>query len=198
MMPCGHSESSSKSGQVELLQTIIDQSKRSLVKIEAFRDKFATKAFGNKWAELHEYQSSIDSLKWFPKITKELGVPVSHDELEKLQLEPLLKDTYQYLQIIAVAVDQMIIDETKKNGPLSEDYKNNIELYVLSVLCEIQTATKTLNIARHKDVERTIIDEKDKNGDNTTMMTRHYLIIRDYLRLLEYIIECYEHVKSKL
>lgn len=102
------------------------------------------------------------------------------------------------MQIIAVAVDQMIADEEHRKGPLTEDYKSNIESYVLSVLCEIQTAANTLGTSRYEDVKRTIIDEKDKNGDDTTMLTRHYLIIRDYLRVLEYIIECYEHLKSKV
>ncbi|XP_044761650.1 uncharacterized protein LOC123318929 [Coccinella septempunctata] len=198
MIPCGHAGSSKNSNQIDLIQTIIDQSKRSLVMIDTLKDKFAIKTFGSNWTDVQEFQGSIQPLSWFPKIEKELGKPLSKEELDKIELNTLLKDSYKNLQIIAVAVDQMISDEEKRRGTLIEDYRKTIELYVLSVLCEIQTASNTLNVARHKDVERTIIDPKDKNGDDTTMMTRHYLIIRDYLRLLEYIIECYEHVKSKL
>lgn len=51
---------------------------------------------------------------------------------------------------------------------------------------------------QHDDITRDIISEEYKNLDNSHRNLRDWIIFRDYMNALEYVIQVFEHFSSNL
>ncbi|KAK9885074.1 hypothetical protein WA026_009298 [Henosepilachna vigintioctopunctata] len=209
MKPCGRkidrlpgdTTNEVRATDAEMLEQIIDQTNRSYRKVNDFKDKFAKKAFKIDWEQLHSLHKSYSSYDWLPgtdKIPKTLGEHTDPNHLESLELDATLYNTYEYLQRIAVGIDQIVIDETRSGSSFFKSDFEEIETYVLSILCEIETTMVERKLEKRPDIQRHIVPDNLKNGDNTNMNVRNYIILRDYMNILEYVSESFEYLKSKL
>lgn len=105
---------------------------------------------------------------------------------------------YVSLQKIAVGVEQMVWDEEDRNGPLKSSLIET-ENYLGSLLCEIHTAIIEKELTVEETVTRDIMKEElRKNLDNTGRNIRDWIIYRDYLNMLQYIIQVFDHFKANL
>ncbi|KAL3278828.1 hypothetical protein HHI36_016348 [Cryptolaemus montrouzieri] len=208
MAPCGnkidynagHASNEIRTTDAELLTKIIDQSRRSAQKVNDFKERFAKTTFSMNWEQLFNLYKGHGSYDWLPSIPKRLGEPVSQDYLITLKLDDTLRDTYEYLQRFAVALDQIVIDEKARSNSLKTMTKDfeEVEKYAISILCEILTTMNERKVTGHPDVQRSIIPENLKNGDNTHKNVRNYMILRDYINILEYVIACFVHLQENV
>jgi hypothetical protein len=123
---------------------------------------------------------------------------VDPEHLKSLEFKPTLLEVYVSLQKIAVGVEQMVWDEEDRNGPLKSSLIET-ENYLGSLLCEIHTAIIEKELTVEETVTRDIMKEElRKNLDNTGRNIRDWIIYRDYLNMLQYIIQVFDHFKANL
>lgn len=115
-----------------------------------------------------------------------------------LQLDKSLLDTYEYLQTIAVGLEQLVWDQEDDNAPFTGKFKE-IEFKLRALLCEIQVAIMERGIVMRPDVRRDIMTEAYRNNDNmTSKYLRDWLIFRDFMNALEYVIQVFNYLQDSL
>ncbi|CAH1372995.1 hypothetical protein MTP99_014455 [Tenebrio molitor] len=183
----------------QLINMIVRQAHIAEAKAKTFKEEFAEKKFNTNVAQLKLYYAPHD-YEWLPttKIPKKLDGAVDPEHLKSLEFKPTLLEVYVSLQKIAVGVEQMVWDEEDRNGPLKSSLIET-ENYLGSLLCEIHTAIIEKELTVEETVTRDIMKEElRKNLDNTGRNIRDWIIYRDYLNMLQYIIQVFDHFKANL
>jgi len=71
--------------------------------------------------------------------------------------------------------------------------------HVLQTLCEIQAAMLELGVVQHVDVTRQIMGNELRHiGNSSYRNMRDWVIFRDCMNGLEYVIQVFEYFKEKL
>ncbi|GLH12070.1 Uncharacterized protein GBIM_16826 [Gryllus bimaculatus] len=108
---------------------------------------------------------------WLPssaQIPKSLGEPTPQEHLEKLQRVQSCMFWWS---------DQSVVQQT---------------------LCEVQVLMVERNVRQHPDVQRDLMDSNVRQNNSTSHRNlRDWLIYRDYMNGLEYVIEVLEHFERQ-
>ncbi|KAK5650164.1 hypothetical protein RI129_001193 [Pyrocoelia pectoralis] len=191
-----------KVSDLDLLTSIINQARIALSKANQFKDDFAQQIFNSNIEQLHKNWKQA-RYEWLPQdsqIPKSLNEPVTEEHLEMLKMDNALVDTYEHLQKIAVGLEQVVQDQEREGGPLVDNFKQS-ELNLRLVLCELQMATyeRGIHSKLHPDVTRDLMPDYLRNDKvNTSRNLRDWIIYRDYMNTLEYVIQVFDYFKSKL
>ncbi|KAF5289062.1 hypothetical protein FQR65_LT11922 [Abscondita terminalis] len=190
-----------KVSDLELLKPIVNQAQIALSKANQFKDSFAHSAFNTNLKEVHENWKET-GYDWLPnqsQVPKHLNEPVPKEHLEALELDSALIDTYHYLQVIAVGLEQIVQDQERESGPFFQNF-NQSEYNLRLVLCELQMAIyeRRVHGQMGPDITRDVMPKYLRNETgNTSRNVRDWIIFREYMNILEYIIEVFEHFKDK-
>lgn len=191
-----------KVSDLELLTPIINQARIALSKANQFKDSFAQKVFNTNFEQLHENWKGT-RYDWLPnqsQIPKNLNDPVSEEHLQSLKMDNALVDTYQYLQMIAVGLEQIVRDQERENGPFFQHF-NQSEYNLRLVLCELQMAIyeRRIHDQMRPDITRDAMPFYLRNETvDTSRNLRDWIIYREYMNTLEYVIQVFDNFKSKL
>ncbi|XP_069677792.1 uncharacterized protein [Periplaneta americana] len=184
----------------ELLTSIIVAAKNALMHAERFKESYAKETFNLDFKQLHQDWKSVQ-YSWLPtteEISKSLGEHVPIEQLEKLELDSTLKDTYEYLQKFAVGLEQVVWDQKDENGAFKEQFAD-IEFKLRATLCEIQAAMMERGVVPHMDITRQIMNNDLRHiGNSSYRNVRDWVIFRDCMNGLEYVIQVFEYFKQKL
>lgn len=112
-----------------------------------------------------------------------------------LQFKQTLLKVYVYLQKIAVGMEQVVWDEEDRNGEFKSSFAAT-EDFLHNVLCEIHTAIIENDLTVEESVTRDLMGEEYRNMDDTNKNVRNWIIYRDYLNMLEYIVQVFNHFKA--
>lgn len=115
------------------------------------------------------------------------------------QLNEALLNIYGYLQRIAVGLEQIVWDQEDTNGIFHDDFSKR-EYQLRALLCEIHVAMDERGILqRHENVSRDIMgDDHRQISDSSKRHLRDFVIFREYMNALEYVIDVFEHFERKL
>ncbi|RZC37531.1 uncharacterized protein BDFB_004257 [Asbolus verrucosus] len=174
----------------QLLAQIIDQTRIAQGQETNFQKEFVEKTWGKKFLDHHEAYKNTD-WDWLPtkKLPKKLTEHVPQEHLESLELKQTLLDVYSYLQQIAVGLEQVIWDEEDRDGDFKSSFEGSRD-HLCHILCELQMAIIENNLPVPNSVTRETMGEEYRNmTTNTNINVRNWIIYRDYLNMLEYIIE---------
>ncbi|KAK4882189.1 hypothetical protein RN001_005508 [Aquatica leii] len=180
-----------KVSDLELLTPIINQARIALSKANQFKDSFAQKVFNTNFEQLHENWKGT-RYDWLPnqsQIPKNLNDPVSEEHLQSLKMDNALVDTYQYLQMIAVGLEQIVRDQERENGPFFQHF-NQSEYNLRLVLCELQMAIyeRRIHDQMRPDITRDAMPFYLRNETvDTSRNLRDWIIYREYMNTLEYV-----------
>lgn len=179
----------------ELLERIVYQTDITSQKAKSFKEEFAQKTF-NQNADQVSFNNNI--FEWLPtkeQIPKELGTFVSMDHLSSLTLDETLLDTYEYLQKIAVGLEQILWDQQDYHGDFVQQFKDS-ENHLRLLLCEMQTAMIERGVQMRPDVTRELMPPEHRTADKTFRKLRDWIIYREYMNALEYSKQVFEHLKQ--
>lgn len=179
----------------ELLDRIVYQTGITFRKAQDFKEDFAQKTF-NQNADQVSFNNNV--FEWLPskdEIPKELGNFVSMDHLSSLALDETLLNTYEYLQKIAVGLEQILWDQQDYHGDFVQQFKDS-ENHLRLLLCEIQTAMIERGIQMRPDVTRDLMPEEHRITDKTFRKLRDWIIYREYMNALEYVKQVFEYLKQ--
>lgn len=164
-----------------------------------FKEEYVQHTFNVGFTEWHDTWKSkhYDWLPSMAEIPKRLGEPTPQEHLEKLELDSSLKDIYKYLQMYAVGLEQITWDQEDTNGDFLRRFAE-IELQLKVTLCEVQSFMMERSVQQHPDIHRGLMDRSVRQNSNTSHRNlRDWLIYRDYMNGLEYVIEVLEHFERK-
>ncbi|XP_023707744.1 uncharacterized protein LOC111864610 isoform X2 [Cryptotermes secundus] len=184
----------------ELLSSIIVSAKNTLMHAERFKENYAKNTFNVNFDQIYQEWKAVH-YGWLPtaeELSKSLGEKVPYDVLEKLDLDMALKDTYRYLQKYAVGIEQVVWDQMDSNGPFKNQFAD-IEFKLRATLCEIQAAMLERGVAQHDNITRQIMGNELRQVTNSSYRNvRDWVIFRDCMNGLEYVIQVFEYFKEKL
>ncbi|KMQ93553.1 unpaired-like protein [Lasius niger] len=138
---------------------------------------------------------------WLPSsIPKELGETLNQEYLQTLDLDEELVKTYEFMQLYAMGLEQMVWDQEILGIKFATDFKE-CEFKLRSVLCEIQNAIMERGIMPRPNVNRDRMPPEyradDLRRDTTCRITRDWVIFRDYMNGLEYVKEVFAYLRSR-
>ncbi|XP_008190287.2 uncharacterized protein LOC103312158 isoform X1 [Tribolium castaneum] len=201
--PCGMSAVNGAAPEhrmpdVQLIDQILNQAQIAEVRAKMFKEEYVHKTFNMDAQQLHNYYKDKD-YDWLPtkEIPKNLDQAVPQEHLDTLEFKPTLTTVYSNLQKFAVGIEQIVWDEEDRNGPFKSSFVQT-EDYLRTLLCEIYTAIIEKELTVEQNVDRDIMGPEFRNMDNTSMNIRNWIIYRDYLNMLEYIIQVFRHFKAKI
>ncbi|KAJ3665303.1 hypothetical protein Zmor_000804 [Zophobas morio] len=180
----------------KLIEQIASIAQIAESKAKTFQIDFADKLFNMKVGQLHTYYADKD-YAWLPmeEIPKKLNEQVPQDHLQSLEFKQTLLKVYVYLQKIAVGMEQVVWDEEDRNGEFKSSFAAT-EDFLHNVLCEIHTAIIENDLTVEETVTRDLMGEEYRNMDDTNKNVRNWIIYRDYLNMLEYIVQVFNHFKA--
>ncbi|EGI69027.1 hypothetical protein G5I_02195 [Acromyrmex echinatior] len=158
---------------------------------QTFKTDFAS--VHNLWRKYH--------YAWLPtrsEIPKELGEELDKEHLNKLDINTSLVDAYEYMQKYAVGLEQVVLDQ-KDYQPKYHQKFTEAEWKLRAVLCEIQVAIEERSVTRRPDVTRDVMTSDFRTmTDMTSRDLRDWLIFREYMNGLEYVIQVFSHLRLRL
>jgi len=136
---------------------------------------------------------------WLPSrsvVPKLIGERVSEAHLHSLKLGPTLKKLFLASQTIAVGMEQVLLDRAIYSGDFLEEFAT-MENKLSMVLCSLQMALMEKQIRPDADAARQMMtneyrDMKSESGRNL----RDFIILRDYINLLEYLVQVLQHFQG--
>ncbi|XP_067131521.1 uncharacterized protein [Centruroides vittatus] len=151
------------------------------------KDAFLNKVFNEPEFELSvEYQKEV----WLPDIPK-----LTFEYLKQLKRDEAFRTSYQTLQYFAVGLEQAILDQLDQKMYLQ--LFRNAENELVQVLCELQRSMIILGIKPNADVERKIMKQTRRNITvETHRNLRDYLILRDYIKAVDFVVSVFDYLKS--
>nr|XP_046487515.1 uncharacterized protein LOC124221492 isoform X2 [Neodiprion pinetum] len=184
----------------QLLSQVVIQAKTALMHAEIFRDDFLNKTFRTTFAKIHS-DWKMYRYSWLPSkqdIPKELNELLAKEDLEKLELDKALLDAYTYMQTFAVGLEQIVWDQNDNDSEFHKQFADT-EFKLRTVLCELQAALVERGVKPRPDVTRAVMGA-DIRGykDESTRSVRDWVIFRDYMNGLEYIIQVFEYLGDRL
>lgn len=118
--------------------------------------------------------------------------------LSFLQLDETLILVHENLQRIAVGVEQMLWDEEDRNGEFLKQFQSTWSR-VNNLLCEIHNVMIEKNLTIKTKIERTVMEGKLRQPkDDTARNVRNWIIYREYLNMLEYIEQVFDHLAKNM
>lgn len=157
-----------------------------------FRSDFSD--FHNQWKESRK--------EWLPVIPKSLGEQLEKHHLtpfEQFELNLFLVEMYKHLQTYAVGLEQVHYDIVRNSETLDEKFQS-VQFKLRLVLCEVQNAlaerAPELSLT---DVNREVMPMEERQlTDATFRHLRDWIIFRDFMICLEYLIEVCQYYKERL
>ncbi|XP_063992501.1 uncharacterized protein LOC135170521 isoform X2 [Diachasmimorpha longicaudata] len=187
----------------ELLNMVAVQARTALNQAEGFRDNYIKQTFNTDFVVLHS-EWKDNHYDWLPgpdKIPKQLGESLSPDYLSQLRsemLDDILLDIYEYMQTYAVGLEQVVWDQEDHRLEFVQKFKDT-ESSLQTVLCELQAALIERGVTPRNNVSRKAMSN-DYRGAMSSQATfrnlRDWLIFRDYMNALEYVIEVFGHMSN--
>nr|CAH7712717.1 unnamed protein product [Callosobruchus chinensis] len=137
-------------------------------------------------------------IDWLELLPKKLGEEMDQEYLKNLELDETLLNVYRYLQTIAVGLEQMTWDQEDRNGEFVDEFRI-MEQQLRSVLCELQNTMCEKNIPIRYNVQRDVMrEEYRRDKDATSINPRDWIIFREYMNTLEYVLQAFQNFKDKL
>ncbi|XP_076638884.1 uncharacterized protein LOC143350800 [Colletes latitarsis] len=186
----------------QLLHQVVVQAKTALMHAELFRDDYARRIFNIDYADLHStfIDHHYDWLPGWREIPKNLGEQLNQEYLDKLELDKALIDAYEYMQKYAVGLEQIVWDQEDLQLAFRKQFKDT-EYKLRTVLCELQVALVERQLSSRPDVTRDIMNADFRttmSSSETYRNLRDWLIFRDYMNGLEYVVQVFEHLRRGL
>ncbi|XP_053976360.1 uncharacterized protein LOC128890583 [Hylaeus anthracinus] len=185
----------------QLLHQVVVQARTALMHAELFREDYAKRIFNIDYADLHSTFKD-HHYDWLPgprEIPKELGGQLEQEYLDTLELDTALIDAYEYMQKYAVGLEQIVWDQEDLQLEFRKQFKDT-EYRLRTVLCELQVALVERQLSSRPDVTRDIMRSEFRamSSSATFRNLRDWLIFRDYMNGLEYVVQVFEHLRRGL
>ncbi|XP_076669287.1 uncharacterized protein LOC143369349 [Andrena cerasifolii] len=185
----------------QLLHQVVVQAKTASTHAKLFRDDYAKRIFNIDFADLHSTFKD-NHYDWLPgqkEIPKQLGEQLDQEFLDRLELDTALVDAYEYMQKYAVGLEQIVWDQEDLQLEFRKKFKET-EYNLRTVLCELQVALVERQLSPRPDVTRDIMKPEFRavSSSETYRNLRDWLIFRDYMNGLEYVVQVFEHLRRGL
>ncbi|XP_050421385.1 uncharacterized protein LOC126833870 [Adelges cooleyi] len=182
---------------VDVIEGVTVSASNALMHAEQFAGSFVSDTFHVDVKQHHDVWKDT-ALMWLQQaeyMPKELDEPLDESYLSSLTIKDVLHAVNVGLQHLAVGLEQVSWDQDRDRQPFSKDFKE-ATFKLRAVLCEISVALIEINETVPAPVSRDIMPVESRiSTDNRSL--RDWLILREYITSLQYIIQVFEFLKSK-
>lgn len=185
----------------QLLHQVVLQAKTALMQTELFREDYVRRTFNT---DFEDWRTSFKDSQydWLPgpkEIPKQLGQQLDQEYLDRLELDTALIDAYEYMQKYAVGLEQIVWDQEDLQLDFRKQFKDT-EYKLRTVLCELQVALVERQLSSRPDVTRDIMQSelRAETLSESHRQLRDWVIFRDYMNGLEYVVQVFEHLRRGL
>ncbi|KAJ8940508.1 hypothetical protein NQ314_010704 [Rhamnusium bicolor] len=112
-----------------------------------------------------------------------------------MSVDDTLLKVYEFLQRVAVGLEQIVWDQEDKQGQFTKEF-SEAEQHLRNVLCELQMAIIDHGLKMRPDITRDVMKDGNRNVDITESKARDWMIFREYMNILEYIIKAFTHMNK--
>ena len=99
---------------------------------------------------------------------------------------------------MAVGLEQVVWNQEDHKGPFEAHFKD-IDYKLRALLCEIHVAILERGLAVQRDESRDVMGPEHRASSSRLHNNlRDWLIFRDYMNSLEYVIDVFEYFKLKM
>uniref|UniRef100_T1IIR0 Uncharacterized protein n=1 Tax=Strigamia maritima TaxID=126957 RepID=T1IIR0_STRMM len=166
------------------LQALLAKEHADAVIAEFVMDAFRDPHFPTYSTDLH--------YDWLPHPSRP-----SPQDLDTLQIEGALRQSYETLQHYAVGLEQLVMDQILHGGDFLDHFRQ-LEGKLRQVLCELQLAMIEMKIKQNPDVQRIIMAHQYRDLDSKTARDlRDWIVLRDYIGALDFVSTIFSHFKTK-
>ncbi|XP_025422766.1 uncharacterized protein LOC112692339 [Sipha flava] len=180
----------------DIIDGIVLSAKQALSQAEQFAGSFVVGTFHVDVKKFHDVWKDT-TLEWLQQaeyMPKKLNVPLTKSYLDKLTFKDVLPAVYVGMQNLAVGLEQVAWDQDRERLSFAKDFKN-ITFQLRAILCEMSMAISEMNETEPR-VSRNIMPMRLRvSRDNRSL--RDWLILREYITSLQYVIEVFVHLKSR-
>ncbi|RZF43211.1 hypothetical protein LSTR_LSTR009015 [Laodelphax striatellus] len=188
----------------ELINIITVTSQVAIDHYLTFIDDYVTDTFQKPLAEHLKAWDTWPGYPWLPTglpkgyLPKKLNQTVPKEFKSKFELENALLDSYEYLQRVAVGMEAVYEDHDSKNTKFQDNFKQS--LYELRmVLCEVNTVISSFKIKMRDDIQRSIMPDEIRHlKSDTDRHIRDWLIFREYMNVMEFVLEIFTHISDQM
>ncbi|XP_053206866.1 uncharacterized protein LOC128391055 [Panonychus citri] len=140
-----------------------------------------------------DFETGLDNLRlnWLPEISNSI------EDIAIIEEEDAFRRSFQYLQYFAIGLEQLVLDQALHEGHMIKEFRE-IEEKLSQLLCEVQLGMWYRNIKPDKRVgfEVMTIEYRDI-ADASRRMIRDYLLLRDLIKLTDYITQIFASLASR-
>ncbi|XP_025017225.1 uncharacterized protein LOC107365317 [Tetranychus urticae] len=140
-----------------------------------------------------DFESGLDSLRhsWLPEISNSI------EDIATIEEEDAFRRSFQYLQYFAIGLEQLLLDQALHEGQMIKEFRE-IEDKLSQLLCEIQLGMWYRNIKPDKHIEFEVMTQEYRDiADASRRMIRDYLLLRDLVKLTDYITQIFASLASR-
>ncbi|KAF2884445.1 hypothetical protein ILUMI_21729 [Ignelater luminosus] len=201
--------SSASTNDALLLEAINVQAASALDVANQIVDEYAVRVLRKRnFTEFYEEwrPTIIDEWTWLPTpqtLHKELHGGIDKSYLETLKVEDIgriLNNSYRYLQMTAVGLEQIVIDKSKEDFLYANFNQSRFKLRL--VLTEIQNALVEHDMYSLSEdnlrMDSIPLDLRSLTTNYTLQITRDGVIFVSYINTLEYVIQVSDYLKNQL
>ncbi|XP_025017222.1 uncharacterized protein LOC112539170 [Tetranychus urticae] len=137
-----------------------------------------------------DFESGLDSLRhgWLPEISSSVNDIIEEGDA--------FRRSFQYLQYFAIGLEQLLLDQILHEGRMIKEFRE-IEDKLSQLLCEIQLGMWYRNIKPDKHIEFEVMTQEYRDiADASRRMIRDYLLLRDLVKLTDYITQIFANLAS--
>ncbi|XP_016664053.1 uncharacterized protein LOC100575771 isoform X1 [Acyrthosiphon pisum] len=181
----------------DIIHGIVVAAGQALTHAEQFTGAFVVETFHVDVKKNHDHWKGIklDWLELAKYMPKALDVPLSKSYLASLTFRDVLHAVYIGMQNLAVGLEQVAWDQDREMLPYAK-YFNETTLKLRTILCEVSMAIYEINDTPEPHVSRDIMPIESRiSRDNQSL--RDWLILREYMTSLQYVIEAFGYLKTK-
>uniref|UniRef100_T1KLS3 Uncharacterized protein n=1 Tax=Tetranychus urticae TaxID=32264 RepID=T1KLS3_TETUR len=139
------------------------------------------------------FESGLDSLRhsWLPEISNSI------EDIATIEVKDAFRRSFQYLQYFAIGLEQLLLDQALHEGQMIKEFRE-IEDKLSQLLCEIQLGMWYRNIKPDKHIEFEVMTQEYRDiADASRRMIRDYLLLRDLVKLTDYITQIFASLASR-
>ncbi|XP_022189161.2 uncharacterized protein LOC111047659 [Nilaparvata lugens] len=182
----------------ELINIITVSAQVAINDYSTFIDPYVSETFQKPLAQLLKEFDANKGYTWLPTVPKQLNQTLPKEFKTKLELETALLDSYEYLQRVAVGMEAVARDHDFLGTKFQDHFKRSLD-ELRTVLCEVNSVIGNFKIKMRPDIERSIMPDDVRHlPSDTDRHIRDWLIFRDYMNVMEFVLEVFTHLTDQM
>ncbi|XP_064484890.1 uncharacterized protein LOC135397312 isoform X2 [Ornithodoros turicata] len=184
----GHGADLSAQDIRNMLDAVSNRARVANQEADRAKQQFLERTFSDS-----EFEHSVAyyTQSWLPDVPDP-----TEEHFSSITKEEAFKNAFGYVQYYAVGLEQAVLDQIFHNGPFQKLFLE-IQQNLGQLLCELQIGIVHFNVDKNPDVLRDVMSHEYRDiKQDSQRNLRDYLILREYIKVTQYIFELFAYLRD--